>query len=112
VYVPTLGLTKAPSVPRRILGTLKHELPKLLKKEMKEEKIVVETKINIDPKVQDSYFEAKSKEMKAHQDSKNRRSALVRSLHRCGASSLGTESDCSQKPIPTIPEVVTTGKAQ
>ena len=100
-------------VPRRILGTLKHELPKLLKKEMKEEKIAVETKINIDPKIQDAYFEAKSNELKAQQDSKNRRSALVRTLHRGSGSSSGTERDCSQKLVPTSSkEVVGTGDVQ
>jgi hypothetical protein len=100
-------------VPRQILGTLECELPKLLKKEMKEEKIAVETDINIDPLIQDAYFEAKIKELKAHQDAKNLRSSLMRNLQRSSSSSLTLDSDCSQKQVLVISkEGCITGKAQ
>lgn len=85
------------TVPRKIVGTLEYELPILLEKEMREEKITVETKVNVTSFIQDEYFAAKTKELKAQQEVKNRRSSLKRNLTRRCSSSLSVDSDVSQK---------------
>jgi len=88
-----LFLSFSLQVPRQILGTLQRELPPVLIDEMREEKIVVETKIHIDSKAQDEYFEAKKKESNGAVSGQNRKDDKVRRplllgkrLKRCSTS--------------------------
>lgn len=77
-----------PIVPRLVLGTLESELPRILKKEMTQKKIAIETKVTVDTKSQEAYFAKKTEQLKQEQrQPKTRIPGLVKTLHRRVSSS-------------------------
>ena len=86
------------AVPKKILPSLRHEIPKVLAQRLEEKKLVAKTVVHTDYKAQTRYFDSKVKEIREQEQARLR--FIRRNLRRM-SNSFGSRP-CGSSLIPDL----------